>query len=221
MNAFVDSPVVFPAVFPVPIIRSPGMADYLPTWHAMQAFTSARDALTPDEIWLLQHPPVYTLGLAGKPEHLLRGDTGIPVIKIDRGGQITYHGPGQLVAYLMLDIKRRGLGVRALVRKMESAVIDLLGSYGIAARYRTDAPGVYVTVDGIEAKVAALGLRVRNGCCYHGLALNIDMDLTPFQAINPCGYAGLAVTQLRDLGVRDSLDSVREKLTQHLQRVLA
>ena len=210
-----------PVVFPTPVIRSLGMADYLPTWHAMQAFTAARDASTADEIWLLQHPPVYTLGLAGKPEHLLRSDTGIPVIKIDRGGQITYHGPGQLMAYVLLDLKRRGLGVRALVRKLEAAVIDLLGSYGIAARYRTDAPGVYVNVDDTEAKIAALGLRVKNGCCYHGLALNIDMDLTPFQAINPCGYAGLSVAQLRDLGVRDAVETVSEKLTHHLLQVLA
>ena len=203
-----------------PAIRNLGLADYLPAWHAMQNFTAARDAATPDEIWLLQHPPVYTLGLAGKLEHLLRGDTGIPVIKIDRGGQITYHGPGQLIAYVLLDLKRRNLGVRTLVCKLEAAVINLLAEYGISARYRSDAPGVYITRDGSDAKIAALGLRVRNGCCYHGLALNIDMDLTPFQAINPCGYAGLAVTQLRDLGVRDSIDSVRAKLTQHLLNVL-
>jgi lipoyl(octanoyl) transferase len=205
----------------MPVIRSLGLADYLPTWHAMQAFTTARDAAAADEIWLLQHPPVYTLGLAGKPEHLLRNDTGIPVVKADRGGQITYHGPGQLVAYLLLDLKRRNLGVRALVRKMEAAVIDLLGSYHIAARYRTDAPGVYVTVNDTEAKIAALGLRVRNGCCYHGLALNIDMDLSPFQAINPCGYEGLVVTQLRDMGVDDALETVSEKLTHHLLKVLS
>ncbi len=197
------------------------MADYLPTWHAMQAFTTARDASTANEIWLLQHPPVYTLGLAGKPEHLLRNDTGIPLVNIDRGGQITYHGPGQLVAYVLLDLKRRNLGVRALVRKLEASVIDLLGSYGIAARYHADAPGVYVTVNQIQTKIAALGLRVKNGCCYHGLALNIDMDLTPFQAINPCGYAGLAVTQLRDLGVHDAVETVSEKLTQHLLKVLS
>ncbi len=210
-----------PVDFPMPVIHRLSMADYLPTWHAMQDFTTARDAATDDEIWLLQHPPVYTLGLAGKPEHLLRGDTGIPVIKIDRGGQITYHGPGQLIAYVLLDLKRRNLGVRALVRKLEAAVIDLLGDYNITARYRADAPGVYVTVDETEAKIAALGLRIKNGCCYHGLALNIDMDLTPFQAINPCGYAGLAVTQLRDLGVSEPFETVSDKLTQHLQQVLA
>lgn len=199
-----------------PTLRKLGVADYVPTWHAMQAFTAARTAATPDEIWLLQHPPVYTQGLAGKPEHLLRADTGIPVVKIDRGGQITYHGPGQLVAYLLLDMKRRGLSVRPLVRKMESAVINLLSGFGIAANHRADAPGVYV--DG--AKIAALGLRIKHGCCYHGLSLNIDMNLSPFDAINPCGYAGLQVTQLRELGVRDSFASISEQLTQHLLRAL-
>ena len=185
----------------------------------MKRFTAERTPDTRDEIWLVQHPPVYTQGLAGKPEHLLHS-TSMPVVKIDRGGQITYHGPGQLVAYLLLDLKRRNLGVRALVRKMEAAVIDLLAEYGIVARYRADAPGVYVTVDDNEAKIAALGLRLRNGRCYHGLALNIDMDLTPFQAINPCGYAGLAVTQMRDLGVSERLETVSAKLTRHLLRVL-
>jgi lipoyl(octanoyl) transferase len=166
-------------------------ADFETTWRAMQAFTAARTAETPDEIWLCQHPPVFTLGLAGKPEHLLR-DIGIPVVKIDRGGQITYHGPGQLVAYLLLDLKRRNLGVKALVNRIEQALIDLLAEYDIAAERRPGAPGVYVG----DAKIAALGLKIRNGCCYHGLSLNVDMDLTPFSAINPCGYEGLAVTQL-------------------------
>jgi lipoyl(octanoyl) transferase len=206
--------------FPAPALRSLGLADYVPTWRAMQTFTAERNAATRDEIWLTQHAPVYTLGLAGKPEHLLRGDTGIPLVKCDRGGQITYHGPGQLVAYLLLDMKRRHLGVRVLVRKMEAAVIDLLGGYGIAAHHRSDAPGVYVWQGETEAKIAALGLRVRNGCCYHGLALNIDMDLTPFQAINPCGYKGMAVTQLRALDVVEPLDTVSEKLSQQLLRVL-
>ncbi len=199
-----------------PTVRTPGIAGYEPTWRAMQDFTARRNVHTPDEIWLLQHPPVYTQGLAGKPEHLLRADTTIPVVKTDRGGQITYHGPGQLVAYLLLDIKRRSLSVRPLVRKMESAVINLLGTYGIRANYRADAPGVYVN----ESKIAALGLRVKNGCCYHGLALNIDMDLSPFDAINPCGYAGLKITQLRDHGVLESIESVSEKLTQQLLQAL-
>lgn len=209
------------AAIETPAVKHIGLADYVTTWRAMQAFTAQRGAATRDEIWLMQHPPVYTLGLAGKAEHLLRGDTGIPVINIDRGGQITYHGPGQLIAYVLLDIKRRGLGVRALVRKLESAVIDLLASYHISAHHRADAPGVYVTQHGVEAKIAALGLRVKNGCCYHGLALNIDMDLTPYQAINPCGYAGMAVTQMRALGVSEAFDTVSEKLTHHLIHALS
>lgn len=200
----------------VPLVRHMGLTNYVSTWREMQAFTAARDAATRDEIWLTEHTPVYTLGLAGKAEHLLRADTGIALVKCDRGGQITYHGPGQLVAYVLLDIKRRALSVRALVRKLETAVIDLLGEYGIAAQNRADAPGVYVH----GAKIAALGLRVKNGCCYHGLALNIDMNLTPFQAINPCGYEGLAVTQLRALGVQDTFATVSEKLTCHLLSVL-
>jgi len=204
-----------------PTVRVLGLAEYEPTWRAMQAFTTQRNAGTPDEIWLTQHPPVYTLGIAGRPEHLLRADTGIPVVKIDRGGQITYHGPGQLVAYLLLDLKRRNLSIRPLVRKMESAVINLLASYGIASRYRADAPGVYVATGLQEAKIAALGLRIKNGCCYHGLALNIDMDLSPFNAINPCGYAGLKVTQLAAFGVSDALEAVGDKLVPHLQQALA
>ncbi len=206
---------------PALAIHSLGRTDYQATWQGMQQFTAARSAATRDEIWLTEHPPVYTLGLAGKPEHLLRADTGIPMVNTDRGGQITFHGPGQLVAYVLLDIKRRHLAVRALVRKLECAVIDLLDSYHIAAHYRADAPGVYVTRNNAEAKIAALGLRVKNGCCYHGLALNIDMDLTPFLAINPCGYAGLAVTQLRECGVNEAFETVSEKLTQRLMQTLS
>ncbi len=209
-----------PDFAPAPVIRRLGVTAYEPTWRAMQQFTATRTAATQDEIWLTQHTPVYTLGLAGKPEHLLRVDTGIPLIKTDRGGQITYHGPGQLVAYVLLDIKRRGVGVRTLVRKLESAVINLLATYDITAHYRADAPGVYVMANNTEAKIAALGLRIKNGCCYHGLALNIDMNLASFIHINPCGYAGLAVTQLRDLGVGDPLETVGEKLTRHLLDVL-
>lgn len=168
-----------------------GLQDYLPTLEAMRAFTDRRGQDTPDELWLLEHPPVFTLGQAGRREHLL--DPGdIPVVHVDRGGQVTYHGPGQLIAYLLLDLRRFGIGIKRLVSLLEQAVIDLLDSYGIQATRRTDAPGVYV--DG--AKIASLGLRVRNGCCYHGLALNVAMDLEPFQRINPCGYAGLAMTQL-------------------------
>ena len=181
-------------------IRALGRTEYEPTWRAMQAFTAARAADAPDEIWLTEHPPVYTLGLAGRREHLLR-DNGIPAIRVDRGGQVTYHGPGQLVAYLLFDLRRRKLGIRAMVRAIEAALVEWLGSLGISAYGKPSAPGVYVTVGGVEAKIAALGLRVRNGCTYHGLALNVAMDLAPFADIDPCGYPGLAVTQLADLGV--------------------
>ncbi len=182
------------------IVRVLGRTDYEPTWRAMQAFTAARTPATPDEIWLTEHPPVYTLGLAGRGEHLLR-DNGIPVIKVDRGGQITYHGPGQLVGYLLCDLKRSRLGVRAMVRSIEAAVVEWLDSLGISAYGKPAAPGVYVLRSGVEAKIAALGLRVRNGCTYHGLAVNVAMDLSPFADIDPCGYRGLAVTQLADFGV--------------------
>jgi lipoyl(octanoyl) transferase len=174
--------------------RDLGLIDYQPAWQAMQRFTDGRDRQTPDEIWLVQHPPVFTQGQSGKPEHLLLpGD--IPVVQVDRGGQVTYHGPGQLVVYLLLDVRRLGFGVRELVTRIENSLIDLLASYGVTAAAKPEAPGVYV--DG--AKIASLGLRIRNGCSFHGLALNVDMDLEPFQRINPCGYAGLAMTQLRDL----------------------
>lgn len=192
---------------PAPVIRRLGLQAYAPVWRDMQRFTDERDAATPDELWWVEHPPVFTVGLNGKAEHLLNPD-GIDVIQVDRGGQVTYHGPGQVVLYLLVDLRRRGLGVRALVNLMEQAVIALLADHGITARARQDAPGVYV--DG--AKIASLGLRVRRGCSYHGLALNVDMDLEPFRRINPCGYPGLAVTQLRDLGVTESQTGVGEKL---------
>ena len=182
------------------VVRELGHTDYETTWRAMQRFTDARTAATADEIWLTEHDPVYTLGLAGRREHLLR-DNGIPAIKVDRGGQITYHGPGQLVAYLLVDLRRRGLGIREMVRGIEDSVIDWLASHGIAAYGKREAPGVYVRRDGGEAKIAALGLRVRNGCTYHGLAVNVAMDLAPFVDIDPCGYKGLAVTQLADFGI--------------------
>ncbi|MGC2167247.1 MAG: lipoyl(octanoyl) transferase LipB [Gallionella sp.] len=194
-----------------PHIHSLGLIEYLPTWDAMKRFTAQRDADTRDEIWLLQHPPVYTLGLAGKPEHLLH-DTHIPVIKIDRGGQITYHGPGQIIAYLLLDLRRWKINVRELVRLMEQAVIDLLGEYGVVARGRIDAPGVYVG----EAKIAALGLKIKNGCCYHGLSFNVDMNLEPFANINPCGYAGLRVTQACHVGITDAINELQALLAQNL-----
>ncbi|MGH8314723.1 MAG: lipoyl(octanoyl) transferase LipB [Steroidobacterales bacterium] len=184
----------------VTAVRSLGRTDYVATWRAMQAFTAERTPEAPDEIWLTEHPSIYTLGLAGRREHLLR-DNGIPVLKVDRGGQVTYHGPGQLVAYLLIDLRRRRLGVRTLVRAIEAGVVQLLDSYGVAAAGRADAPGVYVRCGDGSAKIAALGLKIRNGCSYHGLALNFDMDLAPFADIDPCGYRGLAVTQLRDVGV--------------------
>ena len=201
---------------PAIVVKRLGRVDYEPTWRAMQAFSASRTAATADEIWLLQHPPVYTLGIAGRAAHLPRVKTEIPVVRIDRGGQITYHGPGQVVAYLLLDMKRRQLTVRPLVRLMEEAVINLLRDYGISAARRVEAPGVYVG----DAKIAALGLRITRGCCYHGLALNVDMDLSPFFAIDPCGYPGLAVTQLKDLGVDDDADLVADTLAFHLLRVL-
>ena len=197
------------------VVRHLGLVEYEPTWAAMRSFTDTRDAQTPDEVWLLQHPPVFTLGQAGKPEHLLR-DTGIPLVKIDRGGQITYHGPGQLVVYLLIDLHRRRLKVREMVTLMEQALIDCLAGYGLAAAREDGAPGVYI--DG--AKIAALGLRVRNGCSYHGLALNVDADLAPFAAINPCGYEGLQTIRMKDFGVTDGVDQVGERLLAHLQRLL-
>ena len=196
---------------PTVTIKHLGVVDYQATWHAMQAFTAQRGAATNDEIWLLQHPPVYTQGLAGKPEHLLT-KPAIPVVKTDRGGQITYHGPGQIVVYVLFDLKRNGIGVKDLVKRIEQSIIDVLQSYGIAAERKLGAPGVYVK----GAKIAALGLRVKNGCSYHGLALNVAMDLTPYGAINPCGYAGMEVTDLAALGVRVSINDVMTTLSQHL-----
>lgn len=197
-------------------VRRLGCLEYEPAWRAMQEFTAQRGSGGADELWLTEHPPVYTLGVAGRAAHLPRANNGIPVIKVDRGGQITYHGPGQVVLYVLLDLRRRGLGVRALVRMMERAVIDLLADRGITAEGRVEAPGVYVN----GAKIAALGLRVKNGCCYHGLAFNIDMDLSPFHAIDPCGYSGLAVTQARDLGIAGTTETLGEELAVHLQRIL-
>jgi lipoyl(octanoyl) transferase len=195
-----------------PVVKQLGCVDYLIAWHAMRDFTMQRTADTPDELWLVQHPAVYTLGVAARAQHLPRFDNGIPVVKTDRGGQITYHGPGQLVVYLLLDMRRRAISVRPLVRLMENAVIDLLAHYNVAAAGRIDAPGVYAG----NAKVAALGLRIRNGCSYHGLALNTDMDLSPFRAIDPCGHPGLAVTQTRDLGIAETPQILGDKLIQRL-----
>ncbi len=197
------------------IVRQLGRVEYEPTWRAMQAFTAARAPDTSDELWVLEHPPVFTQGQAGKPEHLIAA-TDIPVVLIDRGGQITYHGPGQVVIYVLVDLRRRGYGIRELVTRMEQAVIDLLSAHGVNAARQPGAPGVYV--DG--AKIAALGLRVKHGCTYHGLALNVDMDLSPFAVINPCGYAGMAVTQCRDRGVRESSPALGQALVRRLEHAI-
>ncbi|MCZ6717458.1 MAG: lipoyl(octanoyl) transferase LipB [Gammaproteobacteria bacterium] len=197
------------------VIKRLGLVEYEPTWREMQTFTDRRDEQTADEIWLLQHPPVYTLGLNGNPEHLL-APADIPVINIDRGGQVTYHGPGQLVVYPLIDLRRQSLGVRELVSALEQSIIDLATDYGIEANSRADAPGVYV--DG--RKLASLGLRIRRGCSYHGLAFNIDMDLEPFSRINPCGFEGLEVTQLKDLGGPSDPEQVAVELEPYLLKRL-
>ncbi len=193
------------------ITRRLGRTDCATTWRAMQEFTAARAADTTDELWLTEHEPVYTLGLAGRREHVLR-DNGIPVLKVDRGGQVTYHGPGQLVVYLLLDLRRSRLGVRDMVRRIEAGVIEWLDSLGISAHGKPSAPGVYARSGAAEAKIAALGLRVRNGCTYHGLAVNVAMDLSPFSDIDPCGYPGLAITQLSDFGVARTVEEAGSDL---------
>jgi lipoyl(octanoyl) transferase len=194
------------AAGPQPAIRNLGRAEYEPVWRAMQAFTKARDDATPDELWFVEHPPVFTLGLAAKPEHVLDA-ASIPVVRIDRGGQVTWHGPGQLVAYVLLDLKRTGFGVKELVRRLEQSVIDVLAGYGIAGERRPGMPGVYVA----GAKIAAVGLRVSRGCTFHGISFNVDADLAAFARINPCGYPGLASTRLADLGVRDRIAAVQQR----------
>ena len=197
-------------------MRELGRVEYEPTWRAMQRFTDARAADTGDEIWLLEHPPVFTLGMAGRREHLL--DPGdIPVIQVDRGGQVTYHGPGQLVVYLLMDLRRAGWGVRDVVSALERAVIDYAATLGIAAQCRREAPGVYVA----GRKLASVGLRIRRGASYHGLALNVAMDLSPFGRINPCGYAGLEMTQLAELGGPADRARAGRELLPHLLRGLA
>lgn len=197
------------------VIRDLAIADYTAVWQAMQQFTDARDSATADQLWLLEHQPVFTQGQAGKAEHLLfPGD--IPVVKVDRGGQVTYHGPGQLVVYVLLDLKRRNLGVRQLVTLLEQVLIQLLESYGITAYAKPDAPGVYVN----EAKIASLGLRVRKGCTFHGLALNVNMDLAPFSRINPCGYAGMQMIQCKDLGGPQSIAEAKQRIVQCFQQQL-
>lgn len=197
-------------------LRWLGLQDYADSFAAMRAFTDARTADTPDELWVLQHPPVYTQGQAGKPEHLLMpGD--IPVVQSDRGGQITYHGPGQLVVYVLVDLNRRGYGIRSLVTRLEQAIVDALAHWGIAARARREAPGVYVG----DSKIASLGLRVRHGRSYHGLALNVAMDLSPWLRINPCGYAGMAMTQVSTLGGPADVEAVARVLVPLLEHQLS
>ncbi len=197
------------------IRRSLGLVAYEPTWRAMQAFTQSRGPGTEDQAWLVEHPPVYTLGLAGRREHVIAPGE-IPVVATDRGGQVTYHGPGQAVVYVLLDLRRRGLGVKDLVRRLEQGAIDLLAEYGIEGERRAGMPGVYVK----GAKIAAIGLRIARGCSYHGIALNADLDLEPFGRIDPCGYPGLASTRLADLGARDSIHAVQQRLAERLEKCL-
>jgi lipoyl(octanoyl) transferase len=201
---------------PSPVVRHLGLVELQPTCAAMRQFTTSRQHDTRDELWVLQHQPVYTAGLATRPQHLPR-DSSIPLERIDRGGQITYHGPGQVVMYTLLDLARRNLKIRQLVGLIEQAVIDTLAHYNVPAQRKSGAPGVYVN----GAKIAALGLRVRSGGCYHGVALNVDMDLAPFLAIDPCGYPGLAVTQTRDRGIAANVDELGDRLAANLTRLLA
>lgn len=191
------------------VIRHLGRMEYTPVWQAMQAFTDARDERSIDEIWVVEHPSVFTQGQAGKAEHILApGD--IPVVQVDRGGQVTYHGPGQLVVYFMVDLRRRGMGVRQLVTAIEDAVVTALKGYGIDSAPRVDAPGVYIG----EEKVCSLGLRIRRGCSFHGLALNVNMDMEPFLRINPCGYAGMQMTQTKDHQGPNTIDEAAEAVSQ-------
>lgn len=216
-----------------------GRRDYEPTWHAMREFTKARDSLTPDELWLVEHPPVFTQGIAGRPEHLLRTAGAIPCVQTDRGGQITYHGPGQVVAYPLVDLRRLRIYVKEYVFRLERAVLDVLALQGVTGHRVGGAPGIYVKLDDPSGhtrlpepsgpadrfnglgKVAALGIKVSNHCTYHGVALNVAMDLNPFEAINPCGYAGLATVDLATLGVHTTWDAVAGQLAGRLSDLLA
>ena len=197
-------------------VKHLGLTGYAPALEAMKLFTTTRDAQTPDEIWLLEHPPVFTLGQAGNPDHLLQNPAGIPLIRIDRGGQITYHGPGQLVAYLLVDLPRRQIKLREFIHLIEEALISTLAGYGLQGERKRGAPGVYI--DGV--KIGALGLRIKNACSYHGLALNVNLDLTPFSWINPCGYEGLKSTRLADFGIHDDVEAVGSRLLGHFQRLI-
>jgi lipoyl(octanoyl) transferase len=200
------------AVVLPPIVRKLGLVDYNEALGAMRRFTAQRGATTPDELWLLEHPPVYTLGQGADEAHGPRSPGAIPVLRVERGGEVTYHGPGQLVVYTLVDIGRSGIKVREFVRLLEQGLIDLLGSYGVRGERKPGAPGVYVA----GAKVAALGVRISRGCALHGLALNIDMDLAPFSRIDPCGYPGLAVTQTRDLGIAADIHELGTGIARHL-----
>ena len=207
-------------------VKHLGLADYASTYEAMRAFTSARNNLTPDEIWVLEHPPVFTLGLAGDASNLHSPSSEIPLVQVDRGGEITYHGPGQIVIYLLLDLKRLDIFVKELVFRIEQALIDTLKDFGIAAERRPGAPGIYVSVQPgvpsqwIGAKVAALGLKVSKSCSYHGLALNVATDLEAFARIHPCGYEGLKTVDMQTLGIKDNIDTISQRLLEHLQKQL-
>ena len=205
--------------FSAPLIRELGRVDYTPTFEQMQALTVARDVNSPDEFWLLEHPPVFTLGQAGLESHLLHA-TSVPLVHTDRGGQITYHGPGQVVIYMLLDLKRRGMMIKEWVRRIEEAIILTLGDYGLQTERHEGAPGIYIGNDGTQthagAKIAALGLKVKNGCTYHGLSLNVAMDLSPFLQINPCGYTGLETVDMRTMGVDAPQDEVAHVLANYL-----
>jgi lipoyl(octanoyl) transferase len=218
-----------------------GCRDYVPTWRAMREFTQARDSQTPDELWLVEHPPVFTQGIAGRPEHLLRTADAIPCVQTDRGGQITYHGPGQVVAYPLVDLRRLRIYVKEYVFRLERAVLDVLALHGVTGHRVAGAPGIYVRLDDPHGhaarlpepaadaaqrfdglgKVAALGIKVSNHCTYHGVAFNVDMDLNPFEAINPCGYAGLTTVDLATLGVQTTWDAVAGQLAGRMSALLA
>ena len=208
------------------LVKHLGVADYAKTYEAMQAFTKERDANTPDEIWVLEHPPVFTLGLAGDASNLHSPSNQIPMVQVDRGGEITYHGPGQLVVYLLLDLKRLGIYVKELVLRIEQAVIDALSDFGVRAERKPGAPGIYVSEQGgvssewVGAKVAALGLKVSRSCSYHGLALNVATDLEAFGRIHPCGYEGLKTVDMQTLGIKDNIDTIGQVLLKHLQKQL-
>ena len=194
-------------------IKDLGLVDYLPTVDAMQSFTLERQADTEDQLWLLEHSPVFTQGANGDAAHILM-DSAIPVVSTDRGGQVTYHGPGQLVVYTLIDLRRAGIGVRQMVTNIEQTVVNLIAQYGVDAYARQDAPGVYVD----ERKIASLGLRVKRGACYHGVSLNIDMDLTPFSYINPCGYAGMEVIDMRSLGIDITMTEAKQQFVSAFQQ---